>query len=133
VGDVVRIEGAPALSRLTRWEVIEGDKKKVVWRNERRIRNGRSKQGRGSIMIQMQTNLDVADIPARVGSCASRCSVAPRSATPPSATLIVVRSGGHSARRGEEGRGDEAVVVRIRKDIKPPMARSSASTATRPC
>ena len=30
VGDVVRIEERRPLSRLKRWEVIEGDKKKVV-------------------------------------------------------------------------------------------------------
>jgi len=84
-------------------------------------------------MIQMQTNLDVADNSGARRVMCIKVLVLQEALRHHRRRDRGLGQGGHSARPREEGRGDEAVVVRIRKDIKRPMARSSASTATRPC
>ena len=84
-------------------------------------------------MIQMQTNLDVAD---NSGARRVMCIKVLGGSKRRYATVgdVIVVSIKEAIPRGKVKKGDvmKAVVVRVRKDVAP-MVRSSASTATPPC
>ena len=85
-------------------------------------------------MIQMQTNLDVAD---NSGARRVMCIKVLGGSKRKYATIgdVIVVSVKEAIPRGRVKKGDvmKAVVVRIPRTSSAPTARSSASTATPPC
>ena len=128
VGDMVWIEERRPISRLKRWEVIRGEKKKG------RLSACARKENEESIMIQMQTNLDVAD---NSGARRVMCIKVLGGSKRKYATIgdIIVVSVKEAIPRGRVKKGEvmKAVIVRVRKTSSAPTARSSASTAMPRC
>ena len=85
-------------------------------------------------MIQMQTRLDVAD---NSGARSVMCIKVLGGSKRKYATIgdVIVVSVKEAIPRGRVKKGEvmKAVVVRVRKDIHRPTARSSASTAMQRC
>ena len=115
VGDMVWIEERRPMSKLKRWEVVQGEKKKKVRVSAMRRQRRRSER----IMIQMQTNLDVAD---NSGARRVMCIKVLGGSKRKYATIgdVIVVSVKEAIPRGRVKKGEvmKAVVVRIRKDIK---------------
>ena len=130
-GDVVWIEECRPISKLKRWVVraaarsAAGDLKRARGAREQRKR---------CIMIQMQTNLDVAD---NSGARRVMCiKVLGGSQAPVRLGRRHHRrlgQGSDPARPREEGRRDEGRRRAHARTSAAPTARSSASTATPPC
>ena len=116
VGDVVWIEEHRPISKLKRWTVVRGEKKADLRRGSR----ARDKETRLS-MIQMQTNLDVAD---NSGARRVMCIKVLGGSKRKYATVgdVIVVSVKEAIPRGRVKKGDvmKAVVVRIAKDIRRP-------------
>ena len=108
VGDLVVIEEHRPISKLKRWAVVRGEK----------TRAHRSKE-RVASMIQMQTNLDVAD---NSGARRVMCIKVLGGSKRKYATIgdVIVVSVKEAIPRGRVKKGDvmKAVIVRIAKDIK---------------
>ena len=114
VGDMVWIEEHRRFRSCKRWTVVRGEKKQKSLSALARMR----KETR-SLMIQMQTNLDVAD---NSGARRVMCIKVLGGSKRKYATIgdIIVVSVKEAIPRGRVKKGEvmKAVVVRIRKDIK---------------
>ena len=103
VGDIVWIEEHRPISKLKRWAVVRGEKRQTL------------------AMIQMQTNLDVAD---NSGARRVMCIKVLGGSKRKYATIgdVIVVSVKEAIPRGRVKKGDvmKAVIVRIAKDIKRP-------------
>ena len=117
VGDTVWIEERRPLSKLKCWEVVRGEKRQKC--SKRRAGAGRADEEKSRIMIQMQTNLDVAD---NSGARRVMCIKVLGGSKRKYATIgdVIVVSVKEAIPRGRVKKGDvmKAVVVRIAKDIK---------------
>ena len=117
VGDLVWIEEHRPISKLKRWTVVQGQKKATVGRVSARsgLTSGRTRRP----MIQMQTNLDVAD---NSGARRVMCIKVLGGSKRKYATIgdVIVVSVKEAIPRGRVKKGDvmKAVVVRVAKDIR---------------
>ncbi len=119
VGDMVWIEEHQPISKLKRWAVVQGREAQQN-RCRKRARSRAASEERGAAMIQMQTNLDVAD---NSGARRVMCIKVLGGSKRKYATIgdIIVVSVKEAIPRGRVKKGDvmKAVVVRIAKDITP--------------
>ena len=130
VGDLVRIEEHKPISKLKRWLVISGEKRakteapieseseKKPHQDEARRAKRAAERNTRRPMIQMQTNLDVAD---NSGARRVMCIKVLGGSKRKYATIgdVIVVSVKEAIPRGRVKKGEvmKAVVVRVRKDI----------------
>ena len=122
VGDIVWIEEHRPISKLKRWTVVRGEKELATDESEANFDRSRKRRDESETrlsMIQMQTNLDVAD---NSGARRVMCIKVLGGSKRKYATVgdVIVVSVKEAIPRGRVKKGDvmKAVVVRIAKDIR---------------
>ena len=121
IGDTVRIEESRPISKRKSWVVIGGpaDAGAGRCRSAPATRRRRRAPGRERRMIQMQTNLDVADNSgARRVQCIKVLGGSKRKYRDGRRRHHRLGQGGDPARPGQEGRRAQAVIVRTAKEIR---------------